>query len=278
MYRLTEDDHERWHLLISYSSRSARVKGLSKTGRDALNLECVTRLAEGMERLKKDGIEAVLVDLTLPDSQGIETFLKLHRAAPHIPMMVLGDERTEDLCEQALRLGAQDYLLNDHLDSYALARALNGAIGRKAVEDALFVEKERAQVTLNSIGDVLSTDIAGNVTYLNVVAERMTGWWREEAMGRPLSEVFCVVDGQTQEPVPDPTQMAIRQNQTVGLSANSVLIRRAGAGSGIEGSAAPIHDRSGRVTGAVIGFHHVSALRTMTLKMSHLAQHDFLTA
>ena len=267
-------------LLIGYSSALSKIiqGALSKTGRDALNLECVTRLAEGMERLKKDGIEAVLVDLTLPDSQGIETFLKLHRAAPHIPIMVLGDERTEDLREQALRLGAQDYLLKNHLDSYALARALNGAIGRKAAEDALFVEKERAQVTLNSIGDaVLSTDIAGNVTYLNVVAERMTGWWREEAMGRPLSEVFCVVDGQTQAPVLDPMQMAIRQNETVGLSANSVLIRRAGAGSGIEGSAAPIHDRSGRVTGAVIGFHDVSASRTMTLKMSHLAQHDFLT-
>ena len=71
-------------------------------------------------------------------------------------------------------------------------------IERKATEEAFFVEKERAQVTLNSIGDaVLSTDIAGNVTYLNLVAERMTGWSREEASGRPIAEVFQIIDGAT---------------------------------------------------------------------------------
>jgi PAS domain S-box-containing protein len=177
-----------------------------------------------------------------------------------------------------LERGAQDYLLKDHLDSYTLARALNGAIGRKAAEDALFVEKERAQVTLNSIGDaVLSTDISGSVTYLNLVAERMTGWSREEAVGRPLNEVFRVVDGQTHQPVINPMELAVRHNQTVGLSANSVLVRRDGLEASIEDSAAPIHDRRGQVTGAVIVFHDVSESRTMTLKMSHLAQHDYLT-
>src|ERR1700694_2958159 len=79
-------------------------------------------------------------------------------------------------------------------------RALHGAIGRKAAEDALFAEMERAEVTLNSIGDaVLSTDISGNVTYLNLAAEKMTGWSREEAVGRPLAEVFCVVGDETRE-------------------------------------------------------------------------------
>ncbi len=93
--------------------------------------------------------------------------------------MVLGDEQSEDLAKPALECGGQDYLLKNHLDSYTLARALRGAIGRKVAEDALFVEKERAQATLNSIGDgVLSTDIVGKVTYLNLVAEKLTGWSR----------------------------------------------------------------------------------------------------
>jgi len=78
----------------------------------------------------------------------------------------LGDE---DLARQAVQRGAQDYLLRNHLDGYSLPRALRNAIDRKAADDALFLERERAQVTLDSIGDaVVSTDVAGNVAYLNL--------------------------------------------------------------------------------------------------------------
>lgn len=149
---------------------------------------------------------------------------------------------------------------------------------RKASEDALFEEKERAQVTLNSIGDaVLTTNLPGNVTYLNQVAEMMTGWSLEKAIGRPLSEVFRIVDGTTREVAPNPAQRAISENRTVGLAANSILLRRDGVESAIEDSAAPIHNRDGQVAGAVIVFHDVSESRAMALKMAHLAQHDFLT-
>jgi len=149
---------------------------------------------------------------------------------------------------------------------------------RKAAEDALFEEKERAQVTLNSIGDaVLTTNLPGNVTYLNLVAEAMTGWSREKALGRPLSEVFKIVDGATRQEAPNPAQLAICENRTVGLAANSILLRRDGVESPIEDSAAPIHNRDGQVAGAVIVFHDVSESRAMALKMAHLAQHDFLT-
>jgi diguanylate cyclase (GGDEF)-like protein/PAS domain S-box-containing protein len=148
----------------------------------------------------------------------------------------------------------------------------------KAAEEALFDEKERAQVTLNSIGDaVLSTDILNNVSYLNLAAETMTGWTREEALGRPVSEVFNIVDGTTRLAAANPTLRAIEENRTVGLAAGSVLIRRDGSESAIEDSAAPIHNRNGRVTGAVIVFHDVIQSRSMALEMARLAQHDFLT-
>jgi diguanylate cyclase (GGDEF)-like protein/PAS domain S-box-containing protein len=174
--------------------------------------------------------------------------------------------------------GAQDYLLSNHLDSYSLPRALRNAIERKAVEDALYVERERALVTLNSIGDaVLCTNISGNITYLNLVAEKLTGWRREEATGQPLAEVFRIIDGATRERARDPMQMAVEQNRTVGLTANCVLIRRDGFESAIEDSAAPIHDRSGRVIGAVIVFHDVSAARALALQMTHTAHHDVVT-
>jgi diguanylate cyclase (GGDEF)-like protein/PAS domain S-box-containing protein len=250
---------------------------LAEAGGDSFDVEWVRELSEGLERLSKKGITAVLLELSLPDSSGIETFDKLLTAAPDLPILIL-DGSDEALAKQALGHGAQDYLLPTHLDSYSLTRALRNAIERKAVEDALFVERERALVTLNSIGDaVLCTDIDGRITYLNLVAETMTGWPRAEAAGRPLAEVFKIIDGATRATARDPMEMAVEQNRTVGLTVDCVLVRRDGFESAIEDSAAPIHDRSGRVIGAVIVFHDVSAARAMTRKMTYSAQHDFVT-
>jgi diguanylate cyclase (GGDEF)-like protein/PAS domain S-box-containing protein len=250
--------------------------GAARAG--SFDVEWVHELSEGLARLSKKGISAVLLELNLPDSHGIETFDKVFTAAPDVPILILGGNDSETLAKQAVGRGAQDYLLPGHLDSYSLPRALRNAIERKAVEDALYAEKERALVTLNSIGDaVLCTDISGNITYLNLVAETMTGWGREEAIGKPLAEVFQIIDGPTRKTARDPMEMAVEQNKTVGLTVNCVLIRRDGFESAIEDSAAPIHDRAGRVIGAVIVFHDVSAAQAMTLKMTHAAQHDLVT-
>ncbi|HMG59609.1 MAG TPA: EAL domain-containing protein [Burkholderiales bacterium] len=149
---------------------------------------------------------------------------------------------------------------------------------RKATEEALFGEQERARVTLNSIGDaVLTTDVAGNIAYLNVVAERMTGWSLEDAAGRPLAEVFHILDGESRLPARNPAEMALAENKTVGMAAGVVLVQRNGHEVGIEDSAAPIHDRDGKVTGAVLVFHDVTRSREMAEKMAHLAHHDALT-
>jgi diguanylate cyclase (GGDEF)-like protein/PAS domain S-box-containing protein len=251
---------------------------LTAAGSGSFDVEWVRQLSEGIARLGKKGIAAVLLELSLPDSQGIETFDKLFSAAPDVPILILGGNDNEALAKEAVGRGAQDYLLPGHLDGYSLPRALRNAIERKAVEDALYVEKERAVVTLNSIGDaVLCTDVSGNITYLNFVAETMTGWRREEATGKRLAEVFRIIDGSTRKPARDPLEMAVEQNRTVGLTVNCVLIRRDGCESAIEDSAAPIHDRAGRVTGAVIVFHDVSVARAMSDQMTHSAQHDVVT-
>ncbi len=221
---------------------------------------------------------AILVDLLLPDSRGLETVDQLLRAAPQIPILVLCTARDEDVAKLAVQHGAQDYLLKTHVDSYLLHKALGSMIERSAIAEALFEERERAQVTLKSIGDaVVSIDARGNVTYLNIVAETMTGWSRDEAAGHSVEEVLRIVDVTTREIVPNPMALAIRENKTVDLKANCVLIRRDGVETGIEESAAPIHDRQGQVTGAVMVFHDVSMARALSLKMYHLAQHDGLT-
>jgi diguanylate cyclase (GGDEF)-like protein/PAS domain S-box-containing protein len=137
---------------------------------------------------------------------------------------------------------------------------------------------ERAMAVLDSIGDaVLSTDLTGNVIYLNRVAEHMTGWSAAEAYGRPLHEVLQVIDAESRDPVRDPLTMAMRRNAIVGLGENCVLIGRDGSESAIEDTAAPVHDRNGQVTGAVMVFRDVGAARALSLRMSHLAQHDVLT-
>lgn len=267
-------------LLIEDNSADARLvrEALTDTRFGPFQIEWVKNLSDGLERLSKGGIEAVLADLFLPDSQGIETLDRLLLAAPRVPILVLSGLDDEGIASQTVQHGAQDYLPKDHLDSYTLSRALRNMIDRKRAEDALFTEKERAQVTLNSIGDaVLCTDSSGNVTYMNIVAEQMTGWLRKEALGRPLADVFHIIDGVTRQPAQNPLEMAVAQNRIVGFTENCILIRRDGHESAIEDSAAPIHDRDGHGTGAVIVFHDVSVARAMTLQIAHAAEHDFLT-
>ena len=238
----------------------------------------VTTLSQGLERLQKKGIWAIVANLSLPDSQGLDTLAKLLQAAPGAPTLVLCGAEQGGIAAEAMRRGAKDYLLEGHIDAYSFARAIRNMAERRAAEEVLFTEKERAQVTLNSIGDaVLSTDISGNVTYLNAVAEQMTGWSCREAQGKRLAEVFQIIDGVTREPSLNPMELAIRTGRTVGLSANCILIRRDQSEISIEDSAAPIHDRSGSITGAVIVFHDVGISRAMTEEMAHLAQHDGLT-
>ena len=184
----------------------------------------------------------------------------------------------ESLAGQALQEGAQDYLVKGHIEPHMLLRALRYAVERKIMEEALFVEKETAQVTLNCIGDaVICTDIAGNITFLNIVAERITGWARQEAAGRPMTEAFRILDATSRATIPNPMEMAVGNDRTVHLPLNCVLIRRDEFEIPIEDSVSPIHDREGRATGAVIVFRDVSAARAMTLQLAHSAEHDFLT-
>ncbi|WP_417550345.1 diguanylate cyclase domain-containing protein [Methylophaga sp.] len=146
------------------------------------------------------------------------------------------------------------------------------------VENALFEEKERAQVTLDSIGDaVLTTDLDGNVTYLNREAERLTGWGRLESLGKPLSKVFNIIDGESRKTAPDPAQKAMHENQTVELAIGCILITQDGSEIEIEDSAAPIHNREKQVIGAVIVFHDVAKSAMMMEKTNRLAWYDYLT-
>jgi diguanylate cyclase (GGDEF)-like protein/PAS domain S-box-containing protein len=275
---MSRTDHE--ILLIDDNPCHAKAleEALIAAGDISSNFRWARTLSGGLERLAHKRVWAIFLNLFLPDSRGIDTLDKLQLLTPGVPIIVLGGADDEEVCKAAMLHGAQDYLLEGHLDGYLIARAIRNIVEREIARLELFTEKERAQVTLNSIGDaVLCTDISGKVTYLNVVAEHMIGWSRKEAVGHPLAEVFQIIDGATHKPSANPMELAVQQDKTVGLAANCILVRRDGTETAIEDSAAPIHDRDGAVTGAVIVFHDVSMARSMMIEMSHLAQHDVLT-
>lgn len=273
-------------LLIQENPADAKVV-LDALAGDRFQVDWVRRWSQAELRLAsafklpgcgKARIAAVIADLSLVDSSGLATLDRILQVAPHIPILVLSTAQDEIIARQSVQRGAQDYLLKTRIDNYALAKSLDSMIERAANSEALFEEKERAQITLNSIGDgVMSIDLWGRVTYLNAVAEQLTGWTLREAMGRPVVDVFRIIDALTRKPVPNPMAETIRDDRTVALTPNCVLLRRDGLEAPIEDSAAPMHDRQGQVTGAVIVFHDVSAARTQSLRMSYLAQHDSLT-
>jgi diguanylate cyclase (GGDEF)-like protein/PAS domain S-box-containing protein len=261
---------------------AADAKLLEKTLATARDGPFITewfRHLSGIEtRMATRGVDIILVDFFLPDSHGLETFDVLFKLVPAIPIMMLCGEENEHLAIEAVQRGAQGFLSKGHFKNTLVPQALRNLIQRKKVEEALFVERERSRVTLESIGDgVLSTDVQGKVTYMNAEAERMTGWSRDEAQDRPIAEVFHLIDGETRQVSRNPVEMVIAHGKNLALQANSVLVRRNGYESPIEDSVAPIFDRYGDITGSVVTFHDVSEAMAMVQKMAHLAHHDYLT-
>ncbi len=150
---------------------------------------------------------------------------------------------------------------------------------RKRAEQAIFAEKERAQVTLESIGDaVISTDAEGRIEYINPVAESLTAWSLAEARGQKIGAVLNLVNEITREPLESSADAALgRGGSGAPAPDHSVLLTRTGHEVAISESAAPICDRQGKVIGAVVVFHDVTKERRLRRALSWQASHDALT-
>ncbi len=139
-------------------------------------------------------------------------------------------------------------------------------------------DRSLLSVTLESIGDaVITTNARGQITWLNPVAERLTGWTSAQAIGWMLTQVFHVVDEQTREPLVDPVRSCLEQGRRVADSTSTLLLSRSGDEFGIQDSIAPIRRDDGTVLGTVLVFHDVSEQRRLTGEMSWRATHDALT-
>ena len=149
---------------------------------------------------------------------------------------------------------------------------------RKRAETRVFEEKERAQVTLQSIGDgVITTDADGNVDYINPVAQDLIGWDMRSAQGKPVSELMMIVNEHTRATCENPVVRCLKEGRTITLPENSVLITSTGDEVPIQDSAAPIRDRIGNIIGSVMVFHDVSKESRLFRQISYQASHDALT-
>ena len=244
-------------------------------GMDVIHVE---RMSEAEACLANTAIDIVLLDLGLPDAHGLEALRRARVASPRMPLVVLSGLDDDSVALQAMQEGAQDYLTKGQIEPRELLRAMRYAVERKTIEETLFTEKERAQVTLDSIGDaVVCADIEGNITFLNLVAVTLTGWSFPEANGKPIADVLQFIHATTREAIPDPMERVMERNRTGHLPSDSILIRRNGSEVPIEDSVSPIRNREREVIGAVIVFRDVSAARAMSEQIAHSAEHDFLT-
>ncbi|MGE5544515.1 MAG: PAS domain S-box protein [Bacillota bacterium] len=148
----------------------------------------------------------------------------------------------------------------------------------KELQLALSLEKQNLYITLESIGDgVVSTDCMGNITLINKVAEKLTGWTQAEAHGRPFEEVFHIVDELTGELRENPIQQVLTSRKTIELDSHMVLISKQGMKTPVEDTAAPIIDENGNVVGAVVVFRDFTEKREKQKEIVYLSYHDQLT-
>lgn len=288
-------------LLIADKAADAELvrAALESSADQIFALEWASDLDQALVRLEASNpiaIEIILLDLTLADeagrNRGLSALELLINAAPQAFILVMGEEHDDSALQsrtrELLERGAHDYLCKTRVDNYWLPRILRYATERKmseqvmqAAEDALFETRERAEITLNSIGDaVLTIDLQGNLSYMNITAERMTGWPSDEALGLPLAQVFNLAEESGGLSNLGERMLAYGQGahaEIDEIKGNGLLRRRNGSDCNVEFSTRGIRDRDGKVAGAVLVFSDVSESRGMALRMTHLAQHDFLT-
>jgi diguanylate cyclase (GGDEF)-like protein/PAS domain S-box-containing protein len=236
-------------------------------------------LAGGLYQLATENINIILTDLNLQDSEGLATFDRLFAVAPDIPIMILASEDEETLAIEAVQRGAQGYLSKGYFGLALVPQALRNIIQRKAIEAALFVERERSRVILESIGEgVMSTDLDGNLTYVNAAAVRMTGWARTDALGRKFTDVAVIIDSASRNCIADHLTTAVLENKEIRETGNLLLLHRYGAETAIDLTVSPVRERNGGLSGAVVVLHDARESQAATLsKVTYLAEHDALT-
>jgi PAS domain S-box-containing protein len=200
----------------------------------------------------------VLMDIRLEDGiDGIEAAQKI-REQCRIPVVFLTAYADDETVQRASVTEPFGYLIKPFEDSQ-LRTVIEMALYKHAAEAKLRDSERRYATTLSSIGDaVIATDVRARITFMNPVAETLTGWPQQEAMGRPLPEVFRIINEETRQTVEDPAGKVLRLGIQVGLANHTVLLKKGGGEVPIDDCGSPILNDEGAITGAVLVFRDLS--------------------
>ena len=180
-------------LLVEDNPGDARLilELLGEVQTQAFDLERVARLDHALTRLSRTGVDVVLLDLGLPDSQGLETFMRARRGAPDEPIVVISGLDDERLALEAVRSGAQDYLVKGRIEGHLLARVLRYAVERKRAEQELVAREERFRALVEHSADAIALlDRAGTLIYASHSTERVLGHRADEVLGRSALDLI----------------------------------------------------------------------------------------
>jgi PAS domain S-box-containing protein len=227
--------------------------------REPYELVWVQRLADATQTLTNQTFDLVLLDLGLPDSRGIETFLALHNQVPHIPIIVLSGLDDEPTALKALQSGAQDYLVKSNVDSHLLVRAVRYAIERKKVEAALGEERDLLQALIESLPDqIYVKDAAGHFIRANTAVARMFGQ-NDPAAIQGKTDFDFFPTGLAQQ-FADEERQIIRTGQPL-VNREACLQDSAGQTHWLLTTKVPWRDHSGRLIGTVGSNRDVTSLK-----------------
>ncbi len=231
----------------------------------------VATAASGLECLQlmsSQPVDLVILDIVMPGMDGIEVLQRIKEEYKDPEVIIITGYADKEKAVATFRLGVYDFIEKPFESKEILntiAHCLNQLDLKREVEKKtgeLSIEKERLLVTLRSIGDgVIATDTEGKIVLVNKVAEGLTGWTQEEAVGKPHYEVFQIINEKTRKVPEDPISRVIRNGLIVGLANHTVLVSRDGTERVIADSGSPIRDKDGNVIGVVLVFRDVTERR-----------------
>ncbi len=221
--------------------------------------------------------ELILMDIQLNGALDGTHAAEQIRQHHHIPVIFLTAYSDDATLMRVQRSEPFGYIIKP-FEERELFVTIETALYRHAVEAKLKRVERWLAATLTSIGDaVIATDARGCITFLNPIAETLTGWRHVDALGKELTEVFRIVNGDTQQPLPSPIARVLSEGVIVGLAPHALLHRRDGSMIHIDDSAAPIRDERDIITGVVLVFRDISERQQAEQQMRHYALHDSLT-
>lgn len=254
---VVEDNPDMNAFLVESLSRKTRVIS-ARDGR------------EGLDKALAQHPDLVLADLMMPVMGGdkMTIAMRSHPELNKVPILMLTAKSDDDMRLNLLRSGVVDCIAKPFSMDELLAKVDGILKDHRLAADALQQSEERFRITLNSIGDaVIATDVDGRVTLMNPVAEALTGWREDQACGRPLHEVFAVINEHTRQPVADPVTKVLNEGKIVGLAKDTLLVARDGSEYPIADSGAPIKDFESAIRGVVLVFRDQTEERKSQIRL-----------